>query len=194
MESSRPLACDFRRLRFSRNARFSRSCRGSFPGFFAGSLAWPPPLAFSSVIVVLWHDRRMDGSAKFMHWRLCRNERSRAGVALSPAAIAICWPGLCQYILCFTRPSCKRRSHGVPATLPTLTTVVRIFQEFQLTPQLHRQLPRRRAGISRQYGRRSARKSGTGTGRNRPCWRRPRPLDADFCAFCRMAGRSARLR
>jgi hypothetical protein len=72
----------------------------------------------------------MDGSAKFMHWRLCRNERSRAGVALSPAAIAICWPGLCQYILCFTRPSCKRRSHGVPATLPTLTTVVRIFKNF----------------------------------------------------------------
>jgi hypothetical protein len=72
----------------------------------------------------------MDGSAKFMHWRLCRNERSRAGVALSPAAIAICWPGLCQYILCFTRPSCKRRSHGVPASLLTLTTVVRIFENF----------------------------------------------------------------
>src|SRR5216683_8301202 len=47
--SLRPLACDFRRLRFSRNASFSRSCLG----FFAGSLVWPSYLSFSSFIVNL---------------------------------------------------------------------------------------------------------------------------------------------
>jgi hypothetical protein len=45
--SLRPLACDFRRLRFSRSASFSRSCRE----FRAG---WLSPLSLSSVIVDLF--------------------------------------------------------------------------------------------------------------------------------------------
>ena len=46
--SLRPLACDFRRLRFSRSASFSRSCRESGLGLFA---AGPARLSCSSVIV-----------------------------------------------------------------------------------------------------------------------------------------------
>ena len=46
--SPRPRACDFRRLRFSRNASLSRSCRGSF---FAAPPVWPSHLSLSSVIV-----------------------------------------------------------------------------------------------------------------------------------------------
>jgi hypothetical protein len=49
--SLRPLACDFRRLRFSRNASFSRSCLGSF---FAGVPVRPSRLCFSSFIVSLF--------------------------------------------------------------------------------------------------------------------------------------------
>ena len=43
----RPLACDFRRLRFSRNASFSRSCFG----FFAGIPVCTSRLSLSSCIV-----------------------------------------------------------------------------------------------------------------------------------------------
>src|SRR6266404_2642125 len=45
--SPRPRACDFRRLRFSRNASFSRSCRGFFPR----APLCPSPLSFASFIV-----------------------------------------------------------------------------------------------------------------------------------------------
>src|SRR3981081_2276552 len=48
-----PLACDFRRLRFSRNASFNRSWRGLFLGFFAGVPVWRSSLSFSSFIVNL---------------------------------------------------------------------------------------------------------------------------------------------
>ena len=48
--SLRPLACDFRRLRFSRSASFSRSCRASF---FDGAPDRPSPLCLSSFIVNL---------------------------------------------------------------------------------------------------------------------------------------------
>ena len=60
--SLRPRACDFRRLRFSRSASFSRSCLGSFlgsirdtlPGFFAGVPVCASRLSFSSFIVDLF--------------------------------------------------------------------------------------------------------------------------------------------
>ena len=45
VKSSRPLACDFRRLRFSRNARFSRSWRRSFAGL--------PGLPLALILAVL---------------------------------------------------------------------------------------------------------------------------------------------
>src|SRR5437879_9543056 len=48
--SPRPRACDFRRLRFSRDASFSRSCRGFFPR----SPLCPWTLAFASFIVDLF--------------------------------------------------------------------------------------------------------------------------------------------
>src|SRR5947209_19147464 len=46
--SLRPRACDFRLLRFSRNASFSRSCRASF---FAAPPVCRSRLSLSSVIV-----------------------------------------------------------------------------------------------------------------------------------------------
>ena len=46
----RPLACDFRRLRFSRSASFSRSRRG----FFAAVWVSPSRLCLSSFIVDLF--------------------------------------------------------------------------------------------------------------------------------------------
>jgi hypothetical protein len=54
--SLRPLAWDFRRFRFSRNARFSRSCLESLPpaGRFAAVGSCPGPLFSSSVIVDLF--------------------------------------------------------------------------------------------------------------------------------------------
>jgi hypothetical protein len=47
VKSPRPLACDFRRLRFSRNARFSRSWRRSLAGLPGG----PSRLSLPSFIV-----------------------------------------------------------------------------------------------------------------------------------------------
>jgi hypothetical protein len=47
VKSSRARACDFRRLRFSRNASFSRSCRSSLLGLADG----PSRLSLPSVIV-----------------------------------------------------------------------------------------------------------------------------------------------
>lgn len=149
MESSRPLACDFRRLRFSRNARFSRSCRGSFAGFFAGSLAWPPPLAFSSVIVDLWHDREnapigeTHALAPLPQRTLEGRHRFFAcGVRDLPAR------PLSVHIV-FHSPFVQAPIPWGPCDPADADNRGADFREFQLTPQLHRQLPRRRAGTSR---------------------------------------------
>ena len=51
--SPRPLACDFRRLRFSRNASFNRSCRGSLPGRPCSYCLATDRIFFGSVLILL---------------------------------------------------------------------------------------------------------------------------------------------
>jgi hypothetical protein len=168
MESSLPLACDFRRLRFSRNARFSRSCRGSLAGFFAGALASP---SFSSVIVDLRHDRKN-------------------------APIGDLLARLLSEHIVFHSPLVQAPIPGIPATPLVPTSVVRIFGNFRR----HRRFVGCSHDVALEFAanigkcRRSAKKWGTGSSRSGPSRRRPRPLHADFGAFCGMAGRSARLR
>jgi hypothetical protein len=84
--SLRPLAWDFRRRRFSRNARFSRSCLESLPpaGRFAAVGCCPSPLCFSSVIVDLFDARlRMIGA-----WPDRRTIRIGTAATAMPEALA----------------------------------------------------------------------------------------------------------
>ena len=117
--SLRPLACDLRRLRFSRNASFSRSFLGSMFGFLPADRVCVSRLSFSSFMMDLFECRRsnstagtIDRWAKTMHWRLRRNGHWMAGTALSPQATKDCWPRCCQNILCSARRSCNRRYRG----------------------------------------------------------------------------------
>ena len=52
--------------------------------------------------------------AKYLRWRLWRNELWMAGIDLSPRPIATCWPRYCPNILCFARHSCNRQFPGAP--------------------------------------------------------------------------------
>ena len=85
MTSLRPLACDFRRLRFSRSASFSRSCRESF---FDGAPDRPSPLCLSSFIVNL--------SASPAEWTAGR----KPCVDAAAAADAGRPPSLCRFRRC----------------------------------------------------------------------------------------------
>jgi hypothetical protein len=104
--SFRPLACDFRRLRFSRNARFSRSCLESLvpAGRFAAVGCCPSPLFFSSAIVDLFGQPRMIEA-----WHGCHGNAS-AGTASRLLTTPRCCRRCCRSISYFTRPSCNSDS------------------------------------------------------------------------------------
>ena len=113
--SLRPLACDFRRLRFSRNASFSRSCRASF---FACPPVWPSPFPCHPSS---W-TRRMDAPQRISpgEWPMGENH----ALAPLPQRTLAGWHRFvasgdpetcgryCRNILCFARRSCIRRFRG----------------------------------------------------------------------------------
>ena len=120
MTSLRPRACDFRRLRFSRNASFSRSRRGFFPR----SPLCPSPLSFASFIVDLFERAGENRWAKYLRWRLWRKHadgpgRAQNGQKSARAADEPVQPGrsgshlaLSRRIvtsICFTRPHGRSR-------------------------------------------------------------------------------------
>jgi hypothetical protein len=108
--SLRPLDCDFRRLRFSRSASFSRSCRRSLPGpstrlFLAAVPVCPPPSCWSSFIVnpFEWFGqyitRRTDGRKPCASARTGNREPDRPatgpteGIGGCPALISASFDG-----------------------------------------------------------------------------------------------------
>jgi hypothetical protein len=119
--SLRPLAWDFRRFRFSRNARFSRSCLESLPpaGRFAAVGSCPGPLFSSSVIVDLfdaqprmigaWTDGRTIRIGTLP--RQCLERWHRFVASGDPRCGRLC----CRSISYSTRASCNLRfPDGLP--------------------------------------------------------------------------------
>jgi hypothetical protein len=133
--SLRPLACDFRRLRFSRNARFSRSCRG----LLGGAPACPSRLSLSSFIVGLFECIAASEMA-------CQENEPMGEIpALAPLPQrtldnwhrfvasgdqALLASLLSEHIV-FRSPFVQSPIPGRPATLLVLTTVVQIFENFR---------------------------------------------------------------
>jgi len=153
-----PLACDFRRLRFSRNASFSRSSLASFPGLFAGVLVCAPRLSLSSFIVALFEYavcktaamRRYRPTGE-VHALAALPQRTLDGWHRLVASGDHALPGslLSEHIVfrsAFVQP--PSRETGI---LLVLTTVVRIFESFRYHQGFYRRFSRRCAGIFRQY-------------------------------------------
>ena len=130
--SLRPRACDFRRLRFSRNASFSRSWRA----FFAGSGFAPSRLSLSSFIVDLFECAalRNDTSDKPMsenHALAPLPQRTLDGWHRFVASGDHGWPPSVEHIV-FRSPFVQS---PIPTdgTLLVLTTVLQISRIFAIT-------------------------------------------------------------
>jgi hypothetical protein len=140
ISSLRPRACDFRRLRFSRNACLSRSCLGSFGGVFrgpfsTGAAVCPRSLSLSFFIVTCPHRRE-----RTLHRRNPRVGILPAALA-STAGIAVA-SGDRELLAPL---SAKHAEHSVfrslraiadprwPAALPVLNTVMPIFENLALS-------------------------------------------------------------
>ena len=112
--SLRPRACDLRRLRFSRNASFSRSCLE----FFAGSFFRKHAALTLALMLVILHRGPVPNALRpgtyrrTSRWRLCRDGPRQAGIAWIASGDPEILRAVCnrQNILCCARRSCNCRS------------------------------------------------------------------------------------
>jgi hypothetical protein len=109
---------------------------------------------------------RMRRWAKLMHWRPCRNQRPKAGIALSAAAIRDRPARLLSAHIVFHAPLAQALIPGIPATPPVLTRVAQFFGNFRC----HRRLVGGAHDVALEFAanigkcRRSARKMGNRIG------------------------------
>jgi hypothetical protein len=134
ISSLRPRACDFRRLRFSRNACLSRSCLGSFGGVFpgpfsTGAAVCPRSLSLSFFIVTCPHRRE-----KTLHRR-----NPRAGIfSVDRWSSLVAFGDRDPLVPLSTEHIVFRSLRATadprwPAALPVLTTVIPIFENLALS-------------------------------------------------------------